>query len=155
MTSLNDDVTLKFRSERESAREWKKREDKKGYCAYENKKKTNYTFITIISMITIIIAIIYCQSLAYVILLILFVHDLVHSLPPYYIYIYITLLPYRDYDCHRCRYYGDWLYYCTYIMRDSETIYKFVHNFETHIRSGKLYKKKRRDRLEHLKVRRS
>lgn len=39
MTSLNDDVTLKFRSARESAREWKKREDKRGYCAYENKKK--------------------------------------------------------------------------------------------------------------------
>jgi len=42
----------------------KKREDKRGYCAYENKKKTNYTFITIIGIITIIIAINYCQSLA-------------------------------------------------------------------------------------------
>lgn len=42
----------------------KKREDKRGYCAYENKKKTNYIFITIISMITIIIAINYCQSSA-------------------------------------------------------------------------------------------
>lgn len=39
----------------------KKREDKRGYCAYENKTKTNYTFITIIGY-TIIIAIIYIVS---------------------------------------------------------------------------------------------
>lgn len=63
MTSLNDDVTLKFRSARESAREWKKREKTKEVIVHtKTKKKTNYIFITIIAMITIIIAINYCQS---------------------------------------------------------------------------------------------
>jgi len=39
MTSLNDDVTLKFRSARESAREWKKREDKRVIVHTKTKKK--------------------------------------------------------------------------------------------------------------------
>lgn len=64
MTSLNDDVTLKFRRARESAREWKKERTKEVIVHTKTKKKTNYTFITIIGIITIIIAINYCQSLA-------------------------------------------------------------------------------------------
>jgi len=37
----------------------KKERGQKSYCAYKNKKKTNYIFITIIGTITIIIAINY------------------------------------------------------------------------------------------------
>lgn len=40
----------------------KKRGQKRLLCIRKQKKKTNYTFITIIGMITIIIAINYCQS---------------------------------------------------------------------------------------------
>lgn len=74
----------------------KKREDKRGYCAYENKKKTNYTFITIIGIITIIIAINYCQSHlppTFIIDIVRY-NGLVHSPPPYIVYTlcYITTL---------------------------------------------------------------
>lgn len=71
---------------------------------------TNYTFITIIGIITIIfiIAINYCQSkpATYLLLLISFVNDLVHS-PILHCINYVILLPYHNYNCHRYHYYGD------------------------------------------------
>lgn len=93
----------------------KKREDKRGYCAYENKKKTNYIFITIIGMITIIIAINYCQSIHHLLLLILFVDGLspfpspiLYTLCYYYpiVIIIVTVITAIER-----------LYYCMYMMR--------------------------------------
>jgi len=90
---------------------------------YKNKKKTNYIFITIIGMITIIIAINYVSHPSPIII------DIVDGLSPfpspyiYYIHYVIIVLPYRNYNCHR--YYGDWEIVLLYV-HDALTAKRYI-----------------------------
>lgn len=128
----------------------RERGQKRLLCIRKQKKKTNYIFITIIDMITIIIAFNYCQSSTYIIIDIVcwrfksipFPHT-VYTLCYYYpiMIITVTVITAIVRDC---------IIVCTRCV-DSETIYKLF-TISRHIYVlGKLYKKKRRDRLERLK----